>query len=629
MNETFNKIIQQSNDAIYKRIAGENIIQWAERNIVLSSAHGDAGPLRLNGSRYLHEPLLAFADREVKEEVISKATQTGGTLVAEIALNWQMVNRPGSIQWFCQTDTKAEEEMLSRLKPTMLGNKSLAPLLPSDDRKIRSDGVRMPSCEFVITGHSDADIQSSTRHLIIVDELAHYDDKSILYQIKSRTGYTEEKGNSKVLIVSQAGFIDNEMDVAYRQGTMEAWQVPCEACNHYVAPQIIHFTAGGLSFSDDSLQLKDERGKYILGKLEKVLTFTCPACNHHHKDSPKLKQFWNETGKYVQQNPYPLQGHRSFHWSAIHCTSWIRLIQDWLAVCEMRKRGLGQEQYVEFFHKRMAKSINPDEYLNSDKVVRTDKPYDKSGWADEFTRNFVLDVQKDRFFGNIRAYSKDGRSRQLWCGWLDTIEQVLAKQSEYNIPFAVDRTGKRTYSVLWDSGYPLRQNEVYLYCVKYNHLAIKGDSAGTKQFERKVRVGNRIVIKHDYWNLSPKRGDPYEGQKGGGKGPTCALIIFATDTLKKVLVQLREGKGPEWLCLSKEENQAWDDYNKGIYNEEFRTVDKNNKPIKGGRWEKVNKLVTNEAFDVETYSIGAALMAGVEFDLITNLPSNDTQSNPQ
>lgn len=623
------KIIQEANAASYNRVPNDNIIKWCERNLVTSAAHGEEGPVRLAGSRYLHEPLLAFADRSVKQETIVAGVQTGKTLIAEMCLCWQLVNRPGSIQWFAQTDTKSEEEMLSRLKPMMLQAKALRPLLPSDPRKIRADGVRTTSFDFSITGHSPADIQSSTRHLVIVDELAHYDSETTLEEIKNRTIYTEEQGNSKVLIISQAGLRDNELDLAYCKGTMEVWSVPCEACGQFIQPQIGHFTAGGKSFGDESLGLKDGKGKYILGKLLPLVTFDCPYCNHNHKDSPKLKQFWNANGKYIAENPYPLDGHRSFRWSSVHRISWNTIIEHWIKVCESRKLGNGQKDYINFFHQRMALSIKADEFLNSDKVVRTDKPYDKSGWADEFTRNFVIDVQKDRFFGNIRAYAKDGRARQLWCGWLDTIEQVLAKQSEYNIPFAVDRTGKRTYSVLWDSGYPLRQNEVYLYCVKYNHLAIKGDSAGTKQFERKVRVGNKIVIKYDYWNLSPKRGDPYEGQKGGGKGPTCPLIIFATDTLKKVLVQLREGKGPEWLCLSKEENQAWDDYNKGIYNEEFRTVDKNNKPIKGGRWEKVNKAVTNEAFDVETYSIGAALMAGVEFDLITNLPSNDTQSSPQ
>jgi phage terminase large subunit GpA-like protein len=503
----------------------------------------------------------------------------------------------------------------------MLNNRSLRPLLPNE-RLIRKDGVDLAGCNFKITGNSLANLQSSTRHLLIIDELGYYDQGTILYEIKSRTGYTAEKGNSKVVIISQAGFPDNELDLAYKEGTQEEWVVPCESCHKYIAPDIVHFTAGGLAFGDESLNLKDDKGNYVLGRLEKVLTFDCPYCQHHHRDGPQLKAYWNENGKYEVGNPDARQGHRSFHWTAIHCTKWIDLIDNWLKVCKLRKDG-DTSEFIKFFQKRMARPINPLEYLNKDKVVRTDKPYDRSKWEDEFTRIFAIDVQKDRFWGDIRAYSKDCRSRQLWCGWLTTIEQVLAKQEEFNIPFSVDKLGRKTYSVVWDSGYPVRRSEVYMYCVKYNHLAIKGDTSGTKQFDRWVMVGNKKVNKPRIWTLSPTRGDPYDGMQNQGKGPTCPLVIFATDTIKKVLTQLRNGKGPEWLCLSEADNPFFKDFNAGMWNEEFYTTDKRGKPLTNGRWEKINPDITNESWDCSVYSLGAAVMSGVNCNLFDQLPSTD------
>ena len=615
-------IIKDVSNAIHKRIADESILQWAERNIVLGPAHGESGPLRLAGSRYLHEPLKAFQDQEVKEIVILKPTQTGGTMVGEVALQWSMINRPGSFQWLCETDPKSIEQMTARIKPMMLGNKALRPLLPSDERSIRKDGVEIASCVFKITGTALSNLQSATRHLLIIDELGYYDEGTILYEIKARTGYTAEKGNSKILIISQAGFPDNELDVAWKQGTMEEWMVPCESCGKYISPDIVHFTAEGKQFNDEELHLKDDKNNYILGKLEKVLTFDCPYCQHQHRDTPKLKSYWNDNGRYEVTNHDHLKGHRSFHWTAIHCTKWIDLIANWLKVCRLRKNG-DNEEFIKFFQKRLARPINPAEYFNKDKVVRTDKPYDKNGWEDEFTRIFTIDVQKDKFFGGIRAWSKDGRSRQLWSGWMNTIDQVLEKQSEFNIPFALDKAGKKTYFVLWDSGNPARQTEIFNYCVTYNHLAIKGDTSGTKQFDHWVLLNNKKVNKPRPWTISPVRGDPFAGMKNQGKGPTCQVIIMATDILKKVLVQLRDGKGPEWLCLSKDDNPAFDDYNTGMFNEEFYTHDKKGKPLKGGRWEKINKFRTNESFDVENYNLGAAIMAGVQIDILNNLPSNE------
>lgn len=511
--------------------------------------------------------------------------------------------------------------MEDRIKPVLKANKSIKHLLPKDERKITKSGVTIPGCTLVVTGHSDNDIQSATRHIVFVDELAHFDDSTTLYQIKARTGYTAEKGNAKVVVISQAGDSDNELDKAYRDGTMEEWQIPCESCKNYFYPLISQFTAEGFKFDEHPSQIKDENGRYNFGKLEKVLTLDCPHCGHHHYDSQRLKACWNEEGKYIQTNLTPLKGHVSFNWGSIHCREWIGLVKEWIAVCELRRNGHGQEEYREFLQKKMAQTVDMRTFFLNTREVKTDKPYDKSSWPDEFTRNFVIDVQKDRFFGNIRAYAKDGRARQLWCGWMNTIDQVLQKQEEYNIPYYTDKTGKRTYAVLWDSGYPQRQNEIFLYCVKYNHLAVKGDTSGTKQFDHWVLVGGKKVNKPKPWTISPKRGDPFEGQKLGGKGPTCQVVIFATDVLKRVLVQLRDNLGPEFLCLSKEENPCFEDYNFGMFNERLVIEDKQGKPLKIPYWEKIDKSRTNESFDCETYGLGAAIMAGVEIELINNLPN--------
>lgn len=614
------QIIKETNDTVYRRIPDDNIIKWAERNVILSQGHGDSGPLRLSHTRWLHEPLLAFQDRSISQIVCMKATQTGGTLLGEIALQWAIANRPGSMQWFCQSDTKAMEMMEDRIKPVLKNNKAIKHLLPKDARKITSTGVSIPGCTLVVTGHSANDIQSATRHMVFVDELAHYDNSTILYQIKARTGYTSEKGNSKILVMSQAGDIDNELDRAYREGSMEQWQVPCEVCNTYFYPLIGMFSAEGIKFDEHPIKVRDRDGRYNYGKLEQVLTLDCPHCNHQHRDTPKLKQYWNAEGMYKQTNNTPLKGYKSYNWGSIHCRSWIDLIKEWIYVCELRKLGHGKAEFKEFMQKKMAQPVDLTQFFLNTREVKTDVPYDRSSWPDEYTRNFVLDVQKDRFFGNIRAYAKDGRSHQLWCGWLNTIEQVLEKQTEYNIPYFTDKTGKKTYAVIWDSGYPHRQSEIFLYCIKYNHIAIKGDTSGTKQFDHWVLTNGKKINKPRCWTLSPTRGDPYAGQSSQGRGIGCPVYIFATDILKKVLVQLRDGIGPEFLCLSREENLAFEDYNTGMYNERLVIEDKYGRSLKIPYWEKINKSLSNEAFDVEAYGLGAALMAGVEFELINNLP---------
>lgn len=625
MMSSLDRIIDESNKAIHSTMGDQSIIEWAEDNVVLGPAHGQSGPINLAGSRYLHEPLLSIQDTEIKEITILKPTQTGGTLIAEIGIQWAMVNRPGNFHWLCETQPKAEEQMIDRLKPLFILNKSIAPLLPNDERKIRKNGIDLPSCIVKVTGNALSNLQSATRHLIIVDELAYYDDSTILYEIKSRTGYTSEKGNSKIIIVSQAGYPGNELDVAYKNGTQEEWMVPCERCNKYILPDITMFDASGKSFNDPELGLKDEKNNYILGKLEDVLTFTCPYCSHHMRDSAKLKAYWNENGKYIAQNPNPLSGHRSFHWSAVHCTKWIDLISNWLKVCRLRKNG-NSDEFIKFLQKRMAKPYDPADYFDDSKVIKTEKQYNiESKWDKEYVTIMSVDVQQDKFYSVIRSWAKIGESRMLWAGWLQNIDQVIAKQKEYGVSVRSDKYGKNIMNcVVWDSGNPMRLHEVYNYCVQHKHLAIKGDTSGTKQFDHFVLLKNgKKINKPRCWALSPRRGDPNEGLAGAGKGPTCPLYILATDTLKRALVQLRDGKGPEWLVLPREIHPSWEDYNKGMFNEEFYLYDKRGKPIKNGIWKKINEDVTNESWDCEVYQIGAAVMCGVEIDLLNNLPSQE------
>lgn len=625
MNEhvdTFSSIIADCNDAVCRKVGGESIIEFAEKEIVLGTAHGTSGPIRLGGSRYAHEPLLSIQDRETVCTTILKPVQTLGTVIGEIGLVWYMVNRPGNFHWLTETDDKARDQM-ERLKPLFKNCKPLIPLLPQDERRMSANGLTIPSCILKVTGNALSNLQSATKHLLVVDELAHYDDTTILYEIESRISYTKEVGNAKIIIISQAGLPGNELDVSYKKGTMEEWMLPCESCKQFIAPDISMFSAGGRKFNDPELQLKDDDNNYIQGKVEKLITFDCPYCNHHMVDSPKLKRYWNENGKYIAQNPNPAKGYRSFHWTQIHCKNWTDIVMDWLKVCRMRKNG-NSDEFKKFLQKRMAKSYNPQEYFDDSKIVKTSRLYDVSKkWEDEFVTIMTVDVQKDRFYAVIRTWAKDGRSRMQWAGWLLTVDQVVAKQEEYGVSTRADKLGKNDRKcVMWDSGYAPRRNEVYGYCVQHKHIAIKGDTSGTKQFDHIVVLPNgKKVNRPRPWTLSGTRGDPHEGLAGQGRGPTCPLVILATDVLKKALVQLRDGHGPEWLVLDKELHPSWDDYNTGIFNEEFYLTDIRGKPLKTGMWKKVNEGLTNESFDCEAYQLGAAVMCGVNIDLLNNLPS--------
>ena len=80
------KAIKSVNSSTAVPVAGDDIISWCENNCVIEGSVALTGPFRVATSRYMVEPLRAFQDWAVEEIVILKATQTGGSLCAQLML---------------------------------------------------------------------------------------------------------------------------------------------------------------------------------------------------------------------------------------------------------------------------------------------------------------------------------------------------------------------------------------------------------------------------------------------------------------------------------------------------------------------------------------------------------------
>lgn len=605
-------------------VASESVREWAERTIYLGSSHGVPGPINLDGSRHLLEPLIAVTDHTTTHAAIIKPVQSGGTVTGEVGVSYYLANRPGSIHWVTEKDDSAKKQMM-RLRDIWMANPDIKPLLPHDLRKLTDGGGPIGSSVFQISGKALSNLQSSTRHLVVVDELAFYENENVIKEVESRMAYTMAMGSAKLVIISQAGMRGGELIKAYRAGTMEEWMLPCENCKTYIKAEPKLFSASGRKFNDPELGLKDKNNQYILGKLEAAITFDCPHCGHHMQDSSTLKRYWNENGKYIAQNDNPLSGHRSFHWPPVISRKWSDLVYEWITTSRMRSDG-DASAFIKHLQKDWAITYDPEEYFDNERVVKTAKMYDVA--ASPYEQSVVImtiDVQGSKLYTVIREWSLGdvADSRLLYANWQNNIQEIISLQETYGVS---SRHGRRL--VFWDSGFAGRQAEVYGYCVQHKHFAIKGDLSGTKQFDNYVELpnGKKVNIPR-VWALSEKRADPNDGMVRGG--PTAPLYILATDRLKSILIQLREGRGPRWDVLDRSVHPSWEDYNKAMYNERLCTVDRSGKPLRTPVWRKVIAHMTNEAFDCEAYQIGAAKMCGVKIDLYspsTQIKVNDTET---
>ncbi len=584
-----------------QQIDNEDIHIWAEKNVNLQGAYALTGPFRVGLSRYIIEPLRAIKDHTMREVVCLAVPQTFKTGIADIALQWFIANRPGPTYWAAQSNTTAWEHMESRLIPSIKSCKAIKNLVPKDIRELRRDGIYFPHMPFFISGPGEKRLQGKSIQQIILDETWLYDSGTIEWARKRVSQYIKY-GLSKVLIISQAGYEDDDTHEAYKRGTCEEWHVPClnPSCGEYFMPDIKLASASGKKWNDKEAGCKNEDKTYNYGKLEEMLTLACPKCKHLHKDTDSLKQEWNERGKYVQTNLTPMKGRRSFRWNSWVFHPWIEIVQDFIVATHQFKQGV-TDNLLTYFQQREGRPVNENSLYSQDRHVKWDveySPVDK--WVDEkgvaigFQRFMTIDVQETEFYWLIREWARDGRSRLCGFGCAYSPDELVKIQSDWQI----------NPGLVWiDTGH--RTREIYSYIIKYKWRGIKGikDKRGFN-ITRKDKYG-RVKKEWRYIMASITGGDPAIGKAMQGKLGKAQFFLLCVNPIKNILKRLRDGNGVEWMCLPQ---STFDlkEYNRQMFSEYPKKII--NKYGKEERfWIKIKSDLPNDYWDLETYQVAMAL----------------------
>jgi len=245
-----------------------------------------------------------------------------------------------------------------------------------------------------------------------------------------RTTAFDRKGTSKQLLISQAGEFDDDFDAVWKTGTQEIWSVPCLVCNEYQKPvwreQRADASYYGLLWDTNDTTLNKDTAIHNLPELLKTVRYVCKFCNHQHTDCEATQKIWNDKGKYVQTNPQATIEHRSFHWNALVKDKWSDLVSYFCRAKEKDAKG-DSVDYVTFHQKKMATPKNSFMRDREDYFLKTFDGVVDNKWDEEVIRIATIDVQKFCFWLEVRAWSKEGKSRQLYYGKI-SIESDLLNQ---------------------------------------------------------------------------------------------------------------------------------------------------------------------------------------------------------
>lgn len=245
----------------------------------------------------------------------------------------------------------------------------------------------------------------------------------------------------------------------------------------------------------------------------------------------------NAEGKFVVQNPNAAKTKAGFHWNSLASMSWGELAEMYLRAKESSKRG-DIEDLKNFYQKRLALAwgdleedftldIEPSGYRMGDEWEQEAAVGAKNAIIPPPHENpnrirlrfLTVDVQMDHFFAVVRSWSATASSRLVFCGKLQTWEDIELLQEKYHI---------FPNLVFVDAGYSTF--EVYRNCAKNKWTALMGD--GRKEFPHKVggKIAQRFYSTARHSLVSDKK---------------CRMHYWSNLGVKDTLARLRSNQDPE------------------------------------------------------------------------------------
>jgi len=530
-----------------------SVAEYAERNVVLPSAYASPGAFRIGTSRYLLGPWEALEDPEVQEVTLMKATQTGGSLVADIwAGAYRIRNAPAPTFWNMQTDDDAKDHTELRINELLNNCDPVFSILPEGHKgKLKRVTQEIVAQVFwmIMQGANLSNLQSKSVCVSVNDEIVFWKPDSLLRDANARQ--TAFGWQRKTYNCSQGGMVGDELDRRWKGGSMEdySWTCPkCEFSQPYKWTYNNNYREkGGIKFEKSDLTCPEGRWDY--DALSKTVRMQCRQCGEDFEDTPKNRKILAESGSYIRQNPGAPRARRSFHWNALACEAipWADIVWEWVEEVVPEYKQGNREPLQKFIQKKLAESDDEGvNWFDTQATEASDYVFGEDGkapkWDEESFRFMAIDKQIDHYWWVVRAFSKFGTSRLVAWGKAhsDAELEMIREENEVEAQYTAIDSGK------WAS-------DVYMYCCVYGWRTLKGDPA--QGFPWKDDQGEKVWRPYS----EPVNREPLFGMKASDLSSSkvqdfkrkrkfryAKLCRWSNPFIKDVLFNLRAGMGLYW-----------------------------------------------------------------------------------
>lgn len=567
------------------------IYDWARRNLVLPESYAMPGAFNVHLSPWQIAIFDALRDETVRTVTVSKAIQSGGTLIADIWVPWLIVNAPGPISWTMHTDDMVERHAKTRLNPILERCPAVAQLLPRPGPQRTITEIYFGGFFLLMNSANLSDQQSQSIRYKINDEIWHPKWQPIYKEAIGRVTKYEEMGTSKVLNISQGGYENDVSDAAWRSGSMSEWSAECPSCRGVYPLNFSQYLA-----ADSGIPAKDRRragvvwskdarrddGTFDVARACETVRFVCPHCAHELPDADTTREGWRRTGRYVSANQSAPRENRSFHFEALVSRPMRLLAQQFCeAENEFAKTGSDDARRV-FRQKREAKAWVEERQTVT--IVATDSDYSvEQYWNGEPTPNEIarfmtIDRQQTHFWVEIGAWTSAPEYRQLYFGRIDTTDQLRAVQARYRVPDSCVAQDRR-----YDA------NSVDRDCVLFGWRGLMGYKKRTWTLKNET-----TGLLENFPHSDPKFANT------GGAVP-AAFYDFSSHHCKDIVANAVAGRSFKWR-LPRNVNPLYLDHLRG----------EEKKEVRPGVWEWVEvKQNANHGLDTSAMMVCIAVIAGI------------------
>lgn len=462
----------------------EEIAAWRLPERLTVSEHSDKyrvlrqsakpGPWRTDNTPYLREVMDAFADSDIEEIVLCTGTQVGKTESINNALLYVIHQDPAPSMLVYPTVADAESISKNRLEVMFRACRAVKGRW--EERRSTTLEMQFWGMFLALCGaNSASSLASKPIRYLFLDEVDKYppyigDEGDPINLAKERLKtYT---GISKCLMSSTPTVETGNIWTALTSSDdRRTYRVPCPHCGAF---QKLEWQR--VKWPEDLQALIHDAGgdkaklRKASQKIRYATWYECSECGQRIADRPEVRMSMLRAGHWESEEPPDGPIRRvGYHLSSLYSpwVSWGRIAAEWVESYQFPEalRNFINSWLAEPWIDKAAKTTIDEVLAKRAANVRGEVPKD----AKLLTSG--VDVQKDHFWYEVRAWGVGGASWLVDYGRLETWRDV--KEA------IVDReySGKLVNLALIDSGY--RPDDVYDFCSIYGNVCVpsKGASA--------------------------------------------------------------------------------------------------------------------------------------------------------